>query len=902
MRLKAFMAILLLSTAAFAANTTIKVTQVTDTIVLDNDVDYVITSTEPFAGTGIVNFVNTEHAALILQNVKPSKVLTSWMKYIKINGVAARNNTSCQVKMYAQGTIILPYNSKIQPLTCYTEPNFEGESYSNYGLGHSGGYMNTLTAKMLNNNIRSFKLKRGYMVTFAVGTSGWGYSRCFIADKEDLEMATLPDVLNGKISSYRIFKWYDAQKKGLASDGRKEANAALNTSWCYDWGQGNESLLPDQEWVPNHIYEDWPSSATCGSVSGSCHMKTNNEPGNSADDHPQDVATILDNWQNLMRTGMRLCSESSHDGSMNHLKAFIDSIDARGWRCDIIDLHCYWSSGFDSGNLNWYSDHYGKGRPIWISEWIWGASWNKNGAFGNGVTDEQILQQTKNILSQLNNNSRVERYAYWNSESKAKIYTNGLTELGKYYAEMNTPIAYNKANEYIPKVVYKAPYALKGTYTKTKSTYTLTWKDPNGDMLDSIVVECKLPGSTKWEKRGNAALKDKNSKEDVSYSYADVIEAPGIYVYRVVEYYGSKKFTTSEVSVTVAAATAIGALQYGELLIANEDNIVVDLQAQNKAPFVVMGMVSNKNTANAITNQVMTIDKSSFKFRFFPWQLKTPVTFKYAETVNYVVLPADTVYHLSDQMTLITQKIGNLRDETEVVFPEPFPEDVVPVVLAQQNSSSTTNAPVTVKVYDITNTGFKVKLVRQEGVTTTFSTQNVNYFACTPGQIAIGHGKLLTVGRDSQTPCGGSARQDVVFSDTKGDTLFLKNPCIVAAPQTNNYEKASVFRMHSTTKDDRGTYQASIRRQVDATSSVTTTNSAKDNGDYIGWFIISDDPDGTGNEPALLTVEGQEDGIASPQVLRTTAADTYTLSGAKLRKRPTQRGVYIVEGKKVVVK
>ena len=48
--------------------------------------------------------------------------------------------------------------------------------------------------------------------------------------------------------------------------------------------------------------------------------------GNSADDTPQDVEVVLDNWQNVMRTGLRLLSESSHDGSMGHLEAFIDSI------------------------------------------------------------------------------------------------------------------------------------------------------------------------------------------------------------------------------------------------------------------------------------------------------------------------------------------------------------------------------------------------------------------------------------------------------------------------------------------------------------------------------------------------------------------------------------------------
>ena len=398
MKLKSltFVAALLFSPAAFAANTVTTVTQVTNGVTLTTDVDYTVTdATTPFTSAGSINIVNTEHAVVILKNIKPSKVISNYLDYIFINGEKAVNDENCQVKMYAQGAIILPYEKDFKPLTCYTEENYGGDSYNGYGLGNTGGYMNTLNTRSLNNNIRSFKLKRGYMVTFAVGVGGWGYSRCFIADKEDLEVSKVPAPLYGKISSYRVFKWFNAQKKGLASNADAGANDALNTSWCYDWGQGNSSRLPDHEWVPNHIYEDWPSSATCGGVSQSCHMKTNNEPGNSADDHPQDVATVLGNWQNLMRTGMRLCSESSHDGSMNHLKAFIDSIDARGWRCDILDLHCYWSGNF--GSLTWYSDNYGNGRPIWISEWIWGASWNNNGAFADGVTSSQVLNETKNI-------------------------------------------------------------------------------------------------------------------------------------------------------------------------------------------------------------------------------------------------------------------------------------------------------------------------------------------------------------------------------------------------------------------------------------------------------------------------------------------------------------------------
>lgn len=852
-----FIAALFTSIVSWAGNTITNVTQVTEGVTLTDDVDYVITSTDPFTTAGSVDIVNTEHAVLIFQNIKPSVVIKSYLKNVFISGKVAKNGTNCQVKMYAQGAIVMPYASSIRPLTVYSEQNFEGSNYNVFSLGNSGGYMNNVSTAW-NNKIRSFKLKRGYMVTFAVGKSGWGYSRCFIADTGDLELATLPAVLNGKISSFRIFQWYDAQKKGLASNGDKNANAALNTSWCYDWAQGNASLLPDQEWVPNHIYEDWPSSATCGGVTGSCHMKTNNEPGNSADDRPQDVATVLGNWENLMRTGMRLCSESSHDGSMNHLKAFIDSVDARGWRCDLLDLHCYWPSGtFNS--LTWYSDYYGNGRPIWISEWIWGASWNRNGAFGSGVTDAQILSETKKLLDILNNNSRVERYAYWNSESKGHIYENGkLTALGEYYAQMQTGLAYNKKNEYIPKVVYKAPSELKGTYTESTGSYKLAWNDPNGDMLDSIVVECKLPGATRWTRIDNIEPKDKSSKNDISYTFTHTPEGNGLFTYHVVEYYAGKKFTTNEASINLAVATAVGELQYGQLTIADTQNTKVALRPMNATPAVVFGMVSNKNIGNGITNHLLAINDDSFSFRFYPWRKTTPVDFKNAESADYLVLPADMVWHLTDNMTLISASAGNIKgDEVQIVFPEPFAEGVTPIVVAQPVSSNTTLAPVTVKVYDITNTGFKARLVRQEAETGTFSEQAVNYFAASPGQAAIGAGRLLTVGRNDETRVGGTARQNVTFKDLAGETLYFKNPIIIASSQTDNYGKASVFRQHSTASTDEGIYAASIRRQIDDTNTTEkATNSANANGDCIGWFIISDDPNGTGSEPPLVITTG----------------------------------------------
>lgn len=893
---------LLLSASMMARNEIKTVAQVNESVDIDTPIDYVISGNTPFGAMGSVNITSTEHAVVIIEKVRPSDVLKDLMGNIFINGEAAVDGTNCQVRMFNRGAIILPYEKTIKPLTCYTENDFGGDSYNGYTEGSSGGFMKTLNNTSLNNKIKSFKLKRGYMVTFAIGTEGWGYSRCFIADLEDLEI-NVPAPLNGKISSYRLFKWWNASKSGVHGTSR-EMNRALHTTSCFDWAQGNASLLPDQEWVPNHIYEDWPSAATCGSVTGSCHMKTNNEPGNSADDHPQDVETVLNNWQNLMRTGMRLCSESSHDGSMGHLSSFIEAIDARGWRCDILDLHGYWDGQWN--NLDWYISNYGKGRPCWFSEWIWGSSWGNNGAFAEGRrSDDATYNGTVPILQRLIANKKVERFFYWNDEQwYTKIYRDGqLTKLGRYYADMETGLAYNPANEYVPKIVYTAPSELSGTYTKKTSTMELTWTDPNGDMIDSCVLEVKRPNTTRWVAVATIAPRDVNSKNGITYTVSDKPEEAGLHTYHIVEYVnGTKKFTTNEVTATVSAAHAIGRLQYGQMKIGDNDVVTTDIDAQAEAPYVVMGMVSNKNSSNALTNQITSLTKTSFKFRLNPWTLDAPVEMKNAESIDYLVLPADTVIHLNDEFMLISQKFGYVKgDELEVVFPETFPEGVTPVVVAQQNYTSTTAAPTTVKFYDITNTGFKVKLVRQEGITTNLQQQNVNYFAATPGQVSVGGGKMLTVGRNDETKVGGLATITVNLVNAAGETLSLANPCIVAAPQTNNYAKASVFRMPGTSSDENGVNAIKVRRQVDSSSTVSESNKADTNGDYVGWFIISDDPNGNAEDVPVID-DPNTTGISTAKTelgFTVSSADGMIIAEGKNLKAFNANGQQVAIGKKV---
>ena len=553
-----------------AANTKKTVAQVTEAVTVTDNWDYIVTGDTPFAEGASVDLVNTEHAVLILNKVKPSAAIKLLANYVKINGEKAVNNTNCQVKLYNRGCIILPYGNSTKPLTVYPEPNFGGESINNFGMSNSGGYMNTLTAAQLNNKIRSFKLKRGYMVTFSTQASGRGYSRCFIAASSDLEVAELPIVLDQKISSYRIFKWYDAGKKQLANDLTRNTLAALNVQSSYTWSQG-ENMAPDYECIPNHIYEDYPSSATIGGATWSPHCKNNNEPKNSSDDHPQDLKTILDNWENMMRTGMRLCSPASWDGSdywdaTGFLAEFMDSIDARGWRCDIIDLHCYWAES-NFGNIKNWVDKYK--RPVWISEWCWGASWNNNGAFASGVTEAQVKTALQGICTKLNGWDYVERYYYWNGErDPSRLYKNGkLTPAGEYYANMTTTVGYNGKYDFVPTTPRQyGPSRFKTTTSSGK--VVVSWYDSNGEYNQLMEVQRKVKGG-QWE-----TLSTVDQKEAASnYSFTDA-EAPEGAIYRVHlrDLNGRDYYTNNTVETGDAVTTADGKTLYvGGNLLQNGD-------------------------------------------------------------------------------------------------------------------------------------------------------------------------------------------------------------------------------------------------------------------------------------------------------------------------------------------
>ena len=905
--------LLAMGLAANAANTVTTISQVTSEVTLDNNVDYVITSTTPFSENGKVNITNTEHAVLIIQSIRPSHVLSQKLLegHVFINGAQAKNGENCQVRMYAHGAIIFPYAKDIKPLTVYSEQNYGGTAVNDFGLEHSGGFMNSLSEAKLNNQIRSFKLKRGYMVTFATGLNGWGYSRCFIADKEDLEFAELPIHLDARISSYRVFQWHDVQKKGLASDTGFGYNDMLGTTYCYDWAAGL-SHLPDRECVPHQIYVAWPSASACGSVNFSCHMQTNNEPGNSADDTPQTVETILDQWQELMRTGMRLCSESSHDGSWSHLDKFIAEVDARGWRCDILDLHCYWANGFN--NMEYYYNKYGK-RPIWITEWVWGASWNNNGIFNSDRSfskenQQRNLNEVKNILTVLNNSPYVERYAYWNGEAPcSRLINDGVMSLtGEYYRDMNSGMAYRKEYEKIPNVVYTAPSDFTGSWkNQTSGTFTLSWKDSNGDMLSKIALLRKKDDATTYDTLQVFKPEDMNSKFRY-YAYTDTLTEKGNYTYSVVNITpdGSLRYATNTIEAAKSNIKGTADFQYGELSLIDTKPITVQFTEKfGTAPAVFMGAVSNNNTKFYPGNLVTNVKTNSFTYQLFPWLTSPSTTLDKEETIPYMALGIGN-YMFGTLPCEVAKVSAYAMDTTQVTFGTPFPEGVIPIVLTETRNQK--DFPISIKLRDVSNTGFKCILLyeNESGKKPSSIPTTIYYMAVAPGIGTIDkeNGILIAAGK-GDVPVYGTFGTSVNFL-LGGETVQSVSPYIFANLQTTNYEAATLVRQWKPIYKDGYTIGSRFMRVVDSSRKQAADGTTLDQTsmqDEIGWVIIYEYVDGV-SVPTLIKNLGTKEGSnirpyvdnGNIRIDGTEDFEVYDMQGSKLTSHHTPSpGIYIVK-------
>lgn len=581
-------------------------------ITLKGDAQLILTNEVPMINSKISMF-GTD-VCLYMPGCKPSVVRAEYLKSITIDGEAF-DNASDRLSVYGHGSVIIPDGWGV-PLTVYTEENYGGQSltceqdiYYRGKLLKSKSSLPEVKLDDFNNNIRSFKLRKGYMCTLANNDNGTGYSRVFIADEADLLVPELPEGLEFA-SFIRVCRWDWVGKKGICNKGLVDLT---NSGWYNTWGAGDESW-DDSEFVPMRHHHGWDSFTNINSRTNVSHLLGYNEPDHTDQSNISVHSGIL-GWPEFFHCGLRLGSPAPDSINKNWLKEFLAEADSLNYRVDFVATHMYWDSQ-NGGDLTWNianqcKNSYG-GRPMWITEWNNGANWTKESwpdakglkldAEFNVVYDEEgktkevkrphtkansdkQVAWMKEILPAFDRCEYLERHSFYNWVEDARAIEIGgkLTPAGKVFAEFQSRPFFTRSREFphVWKIAPPLPQVIR-----QGERNILTFYDHNGETGKYYTIQRRL-NNGRWVE---VATKDfgKDYKAGATVTVIDPFNQTGKVDYRVqaTSYKGTTSLFSRIVSVdVVASGIADVAEDAAELYIRGEgSNLVIDATAAATYP------------------------------------------------------------------------------------------------------------------------------------------------------------------------------------------------------------------------------------------------------------------------------------------------------------------------------
>ncbi len=394
---------------------------------------------DPIPGCTI--HLNSPDTWLRLSGVAPSQAASTLLGRVRVNGAVAVRDANVRVAQHGQGALIIPHAPDFAPLAVFDGRYFTGPSrrLDNY-TAYDSARLGPMAAA-----IGSFKLKRGYMATFAQQENGTGLSRNYVAQDGDLEVGRLPAELENNIRFVRVFPWRWTSKKGIA--GNIEAN--LDVDWLYNWNLDRNSPL-DWEYVPIRQVRYWPSMDQDWKTRGATHVLGYNEP-DQAGQANLTVGEAISSWPDLLWPGLRAGAPAVSDGGLSWLYDFMAQADAANLRVDYVPVHyyrCYGNAADPAGTAtqfyNFLKSIYDVvKRPLWVTEWNNGANWT-------GCADPTFAQQQAAVAAMIDMLDRtpfVERYAAYNwvEDVRRLVWDDGWpTDAGATYRDQNSPLAYRQ--------------------------------------------------------------------------------------------------------------------------------------------------------------------------------------------------------------------------------------------------------------------------------------------------------------------------------------------------------------------------------------------------------------------------------------------------------------------------
>jgi autotransporter-associated beta strand protein len=411
------------------------------TVIMSNQCELRVTaSTNPLPGS-IVN-LNSTDAFFVFSNIQPSVVVSTYLPQVRVDSAVAVSDSNCRVVQYGIGAIVIPHAPSFQPLQIFSNPNFTGSSsnlsqyiyYTGTGLGP------------FNAAVSSFKLKRGYMATFAQNANGSGASKNYVAADGDMEVSRLPDALDDNVRFIYVTQWRWTSKKGIAGD----IESGLNLGWKYNWNI-NQSSTRDLQYIPIRQQRFWPGLTQNWQAMGADHLLGYNEPDQSNQANIA-VGDAIYSWPDLLATGLRVGAPAVSDGGRSSwLYPFIQQADAAALRVDFVPIHYYQcynpadANGAANQMYNFLKATYDTvKRPLWVTEWNNGANWTTCG----DPTASQQQAAIAAMVAMLDNTPFVERYALYNwvEDVRRVEWDDGsLTAAGVTYRDEYSPIGYVQA-------------------------------------------------------------------------------------------------------------------------------------------------------------------------------------------------------------------------------------------------------------------------------------------------------------------------------------------------------------------------------------------------------------------------------------------------------------------------
>lgn len=483
----------------------------------------------PVSGNGKVDLVS-DSGWLILDNVLPSRASILHFGWITVNGQKAVNNVNVRVTNYLRGCVIMPHSPTFEALSLFKDANFAGDEMKCFPYK----YYKEAELASFNNQISSFKLKKGYMATFAQNQNGTGYSKVFIADQEDIVVSTLQFALNNEVSFVRVFPWRYTEKKGMGWSINSPIRT-LRGSWFYNWGPSTTEGVADIEFVPckwtawNDVDSQWQ---TILNNNTSSHLLGFNEPDGETQAN-MSLELMLRRWPKMLESGMRLGSPAMAS-DLNMLYAFMDKCDELNYRVDFVAMHDYGEGTAQAFYNKCKAIHDRTGRPIWIKEFNYGGTWTRG-----TPTYAQSAARIKEIIERYDKEGIIERYAIFNFDETVNNYGGPqnravfynpvenlvITPMGVVYRDQTSVMAFNPLEQINIPFKMVAPQNLKGSNTDGINT-KLVWQNFIDNSLGTFRIERSFNGGA-FTQIASINGANSNYNDDVgSLGY-------GIYTYKI---------------------------------------------------------------------------------------------------------------------------------------------------------------------------------------------------------------------------------------------------------------------------------------------------------------------------------------------------------------------------------